>query len=249
MIEITAISPQKKSFKERNSHPSTNMRPIVCVTLFFSTAKHAAHNGRHSVVLRWLLHLGGVGLFFLAVVDSSLIPVFIPGSTDLVLLLLIAHRGNPILIAGCAISGSILGGYLSWSAGKKGGEMVLKHHVSHRILQPISNWVKRRGRLSIAIAALLPPPVPLMPVLIAAGSLGVTRKRFLFAFGGGRTIRYGLLAWLASSYGRKILRAWSQYLSGWSKVLLWGYVGLLILGIGYGVWKYRKQGLTAASSS
>lgn len=196
---------------------------------------------RHSSLLRWFLHLGGLGLFVLAIVDSSLIPVFIPGSADLVLLLLISHRSNPFYTAGCAVAGSIIGGYLSWSAGKKGGEIVLNKYVPHRLLQPLSRWVTHHGGLSVFAAALVPPPIPLLPFLVTAGSLGVPRQRFLVAFGSGRIIRYGLLAWLANSYGRRIVRVWTHYLSGWSRILLWAYIALLVAGVAYGIWKYKRQ--------
>ena len=77
--------------------------------------------------LKWLMHLGGVGLFALAIVDSSMVPVPLPGSTDLVLLLLTAFRSSslrsPIIFASCALAGSVVGGYMAWAAGKKGGEV------------------------------------------------------------------------------------------------------------------------------
>jgi len=170
-----------------------------------------------------------------------MIPLPLPGSTDLVLLLLIAHRSNPLLMAALAIMGSIIGSYLAWSTGKKGGSVVLNKFVPHRLLQPVSKWVQRLGGLSVGLAALLPPPIPLTPVLLAAGTLGVPRNRFLSAFAIARTIRYGFLAWLAATYGRKILRAWRQYLAGWSQVLLWIYLSMLAAGIVYGVWKYRQS--------
>lgn len=213
----------------------------MCVTLFLAAARHTARAAHRHSSLRWLVHLGGAGLFGLAVIDSSMIPLPLPGSTDLVLLLLIAHRSNPLLMAALAIAGSILGGYLAWSTGKKGGELVLNKFVPHRLIQPVSHWVQRRGGLSVGLAALLPPPVPLTPVLLAAGTLGISRNRFLTALAIARTIRYGLLAWLAATYGRKILRAWTEYLSGWSQVLLAIYLVLLAVGLAYGFWKYRQS--------
>ena len=69
----------------------------------------------------WLTHLGTLGLFSVAVIDSSVIPLPLPGSTDLLLLWLVSHSGDPCLLAPCAIAGSILGGYTTWEAGRKGG--------------------------------------------------------------------------------------------------------------------------------
>ncbi len=218
------------------------------MALFLSSVHRTIRHSRRSFTLRWLIRLGGLGLFALAIVDSSMIPLPIPGSTDLALLLLVGHRSDPFLMAACATAGSVVGGYISWSAGRKGGSMVLNHYVPHRFLQPVTRWVERRGRLSICIAALLPPPIPLTPFLLAAGTLGVTRTRFLISFAVARTIRYGLLAWLAATYGRRIIHAWAQYLSGWSQILLWIYLGALVLGVGYGLWKYKKQRPASAPS-
>jgi hypothetical protein len=50
--------------------------------------------------------------FSVAVIEFSVIPLPLPGSTDLLLLwlLLVAHSGDPRLLAPCAITGSALGG-------------------------------------------------------------------------------------------------------------------------------------------
>ncbi len=55
--------------------------------------------GIHSALVpQWLTHLGALGLFFVAVIDSSVIPLPLPGSTDLLLLFMVAHSGNPWLL-------------------------------------------------------------------------------------------------------------------------------------------------------
>ena len=74
-----------------------------------------------SLMPHWLTHLGFLGLFSVAVVDSSVIPLPLPGSTDLLLLWLVAHSGDPWLLAPCAIAGSLLGGYTTWQIGRRGG--------------------------------------------------------------------------------------------------------------------------------
>jgi hypothetical protein len=80
-----------------------------------------------------------------------------------------------------------------------------------------------------------------MPLLLAAGALGVSRKRFLVSFGLARTFRYALVAWLADTYGRVVVRVFRQYLAGWSTTIMWIYLGLVVAGILYGVWKFRHQ--------
>lgn len=189
----------------------------------------------------WLVHLGALGVFAVAVIDASVIPLPLPGSTDLLVLLLAAHRGNPWLLAASAMIGSMIGGYLTWSAGKKGGENMLKRYVPQRFLGPIKDRVKRHGALTVCVAAILPPPIPLLPFLLSAGALGVNRRQFLIAFAAARTVRYGLIAWMGATYGRLMLRLWSHYLAGWSDVILWTFVSLLITAVLFGIWKYNHD--------
>ena len=50
--------------------------------------------------LRWLIHLGGRSVILLGLADNSLIPL--PGSTDIVIVLLAAHRhlGSSVYLCG-----------------------------------------------------------------------------------------------------------------------------------------------------
>jgi membrane protein YqaA with SNARE-associated domain len=200
--------------------------------------QHAKHN---HLMPYWLIHLGALGVFAVAAIDSSIIPLPLPGSTDLLVLLLAAHQGNPWLLAAAAISGSMIGGYLTWSAGKKGGESMLQRYVPARFLKRISLWVERHGVLTVCIASILPPPIPLTPFLLSAGALGVPRNPFLASFAVARTLRYSFFAWLGATYGRRVIHAWSRYLTGWSDVIVWTFVGLLIAAVAFGIWKYRHD--------
>ncbi|MGA7245705.1 MAG: hypothetical protein WBX19_21160, partial [Terracidiphilus sp.] len=98
---------------------------------FFSqiSVRHGTPRIHQSVLPKWLTHLGAPGLFFIAVIDSSVIPLPLPGSTDLLLLWLVAHNGNPWLLTSMAISGSLVGGYTTWDVGRRGGEDALHQHV------------------------------------------------------------------------------------------------------------------------
>jgi membrane protein YqaA with SNARE-associated domain len=204
-----------------------------------TATKHAATRRAHG--LHWLMSFGFFGLFAVSVIDSSIIPLPVPGSTDLLLILLVAHRGDPFLAAIAATVGSILGGYLTWGTGSKGGEAALHRYMPKRFARRLTGWVESKGTLAVTIAALLPPPFPLMPLLLAAGALGVSRRKFLVSFGLARTFRYALVAWLAETYGRAMVRAFRHYLAGWSEPLMWTYLGLVVAGVLYGVWKFRRQ--------
>ncbi len=193
----------------------------------------------HSLAPHWLTHLGAFGLFSVAVVDSSVVPLPLPGSTDLLLLWLVAHNRDPWLLAPCAIAGSILGGYTTWHIGRRGGEAALRHYVPARLLGPIVEWVERHRILAVFLPALLPPPIPLLPFALASGALGVSRRRFLAVFGAARSLRYSFIAWLGVTYGRGIVRLWSGSLQKWSAPLLCVFMVLLVAGVCFGIWKVR----------
>jgi len=189
----------------------------------------------------WLTHLGALGVFGVAALDTSPIPLPIPGSTDLLILIFSAHHAWPWLQVLAGVAGSLIGGYLTWSAGKRGGKAMLERYVPKRYLGHITRWVEQHGVLSVSLSVLLPPPIPLTPFLLAAGSLGVTRKKVLWSIAGARTLRYGTEALLGVVFGRHILRWWAKYLSRWSGAILWTFLALLIAGIIFGIWKYKHD--------
>jgi membrane protein YqaA with SNARE-associated domain len=99
----------------------------------------------------------------------------------------------------------VIGALVTFRLARKGGKETLKRKVSaaraERIIEIFSRW----GFWSIAIAALLPPPVPMVPFVIAAGATQYSTEKFLLALTLGRMIRYSLLALLAARYGRQII--------------------------------------------
>jgi membrane protein YqaA with SNARE-associated domain len=180
-------------------------------------------------------------VFAVSLVDASIIPLAIPGSTDLLLLWLISRGGNPYVLVSCAVAGSLLGGWTTWRLGKKGGEAAIRRYVPPRLQGRAHGWAEHHPLLVVFLPAVLPPPIPLWPFLLAAGALGATAKRFLAAFGAGRALRYSLMGWLAIRYGRHIVRAWSATLEKWSAPILWTFIVLTIAGLAFSIWKLRQS--------
>jgi membrane protein YqaA with SNARE-associated domain len=212
------------------------------VTIFApSPHKITAPRASQPLAPRWLTHLGALGLFFVAVIDSSVIPLPIPGSTDLLLLLLVAHNGDPWVLAPSAIVGSIIGGYTTWHIGRRGGEAALRRYVPRRFLARILLWVEHHPILAVFLPAVLPPPIPLLPFALASGALGVPRNRFLAVFGAARTVRYTFVAWLGVVYGRTMVRRFSSTLQKWSSPLLYLFLVFLVGTVCYAVWQVRRH--------
>lgn len=224
---------------QKLNHPAQEQGTIRMSISFPKTAQSQALPLHPSLMPHWLTHLGVLGLFSVAVIDSSVIPLPLPGSTDLLLLWLVAHSGDPWLLAPCAVAGSILGGYTTWHIGRKGGEAALRQYVPARLLGRVVRWVERHRILAVFVPAMLPPPIPLLPFALASGALGVSRGRFLAVFGAARALRYSFVAWLGVTYGRRIVRLFSGSLQKWSTPLLCLFVGLMVAGVCIAIWKIR----------
>jgi membrane protein YqaA with SNARE-associated domain len=207
--------------------------------VYLAAQKAAQH--AHHLVPSWVFHFGVAGVFAIAVLDSSPFPLPIPGSVDVLILIFGSNGVSPWLLAPMGIAGSLIGSWLTWKTGQKGGEPMVDRYVPERHRDRIKRWVKSHGILSVAIAALLPPPIPLLPFLLAAGALGVTRRQLLTAIGIARTLRYGGEAALTVLYGRQILHWFNRYLAGWGTVIIWSFIGLIVAGIIFGIWKYRHD--------
>ena len=152
----------------------------------------------------WLFHLGGLGLIPLGLLDNSPIPL--PGIMDVATILFSArHQQLWLYYALMATAGSVLGGFLSYRLARKGGKAALERRFSPRKVDKVCKIFERWGFAAIAIPALLPPPMPMVPFLLAAGAMQYPVKKFLLALTLGRISRYMLLAYLAALYGRHII--------------------------------------------
>src|SRR6202048_2378491 len=170
-------------------------------TLFSSTPQNIRH---------WLLHLGGIGLITLGVLDSSLVPV--PGSMDVATILLSARERHLwFYYAIMATAGSVLGAFITYRLARKGGQEALTKRFPKRKVEKVLKTFERWGFAAIAVPAVLPPPFPFVPFVIAAGAMQYSRAKFLTALTIGRVVRYTLFAFLAATYGRQILSLFSRH--------------------------------------
>lgn len=186
--------------------------------------------------LRWLIHLGGPSLILLGLVDNSMVPL--PGSTDVVTILLAAHHHDIwIYYAMMATTGSVLGGYLTYRMARKGGKETLEKRFSKKKVTRIYAIFERWGFAAVAIPALLPPPFPIVPMLLAAGALQYPTRKFLTALAVGRGVRYTMLAYLGVHYGRHIVRFFSRYYMPALLVL----IAFSVLGALYGLFEYKRR--------
>lgn len=153
---------------------------------------------------RWMFHLGGLGLIPLGLLDSSPLPT--PGAMDVATIVLSARQQQLWLYyAVMATAGSVIGGFVTYRLARKGGKAALERRFSRRKVDKVCQIFARWGFGAIVIPALLPPPMPMVPFLLAAGAMQYPVRKFLAALALGRISRYMLLAYLAARYGRKII--------------------------------------------
>src|ERR1700694_2035656 len=134
---------------------------------------------------RWIFHLGGLGFIPLGLLDSSIIPL--PGSMDVLTIVLSAGKqGFWLYYAFMATVGSVIGGYVTYRLARKGGKETLERKFRARTLEKVYRIFGRCGVWAIDIAAVLPPPAPLVPFLFAAGAMQYSVKNFLLALTLGR---------------------------------------------------------------
>ncbi len=103
--------------------------------------------------------------------------------------------------------------------------------------------------LAVALPAILPPPAPLSPFVLAAGALNMSRSKFLYTFTISRAIRHSIAAWLGIHYGRAVIRLWNGISAKYATpILIFLWTGIL-LSCAYGFWKLYKTSRSVAGHS
>src|SRR6202023_870988 len=105
--------------------------------------------------------------------------------------------------------------------GRKGGDAALHRYVPNRLLDRTKRWAQGHPALAVFVPAVLPPPIPLSPFLLAAGALKIPVRRFMLVFAAARALRYGFIVWLAVRYGRRVTRLWSAAMDKYSTPIAW----------------------------
>jgi membrane protein YqaA with SNARE-associated domain len=214
------------------------------IALLLAASPHQGHSFVHVLV-----SIGVIGVFLVSIVDSSFVPLPVPGVTDIMLVLFAAQHRNPLLLVVLATAGSALGGYLSYQVGQAGGMVFLEKHVPPRIFKRVCNWMQRHAVLAVALPALLPPPMPLSPFVLAAGVLKMSRPKFLTAFTISRGLRHLIAALLGIHYGKHVLRLWSAFSAKWATSILIGVWSVILISCAIALWKLYKTSRTVGLGS
>jgi membrane protein YqaA with SNARE-associated domain len=211
--------------------------PLSPLALFAAAA--AGHK-----LLHILFRLGLLGLFVVSCIDSSFIPLPVPGVTDIMIVVYAAAHANVFLLVIIATAGSAVGGLFSHAAGQAGGMAFLEKHVPAAILKRVTAWMESHAILSVAVPAILPPPMPLSAFVLAAGAVHMSRKKFMTAFVISRFCRHAIAAWLGIHYGKAVLRFWSHFSEKWGTTILIVLWSSILLFTAIAAWRLYKTSKT-----
>src|SRR5688572_19272231 len=118
------------------------------------------------------------GLLLLSVLDSSVL-FFAHLANDAVVVTLAARNPDRFwLYPLIATAGSVIGVASTFWVGHTVGEPGLERFIHPRRLAKVKQRVKNTGALALAAFALVPPPFPLTPLVLACGALDVDHRKF-----------------------------------------------------------------------
>ena len=164
------------------------------------------------------LSIGGLGLFFVAFLDASVLSL--PEVNDVLIVYMVTKSPSYLLYyAAMATAGSIGGSLVVYYLGRKGGEALLRKQFSRVQIDRMQGRFNRYGMAAVVVPAMLPPPVPLKLFVLGAGVAGMPVGTFAWAIGIGRGVRYLVEGILAYYYGAA---AFEYISSHGTAVALWG---------------------------
>ena len=218
---------------------------ILTVSMLLSAAPKAGSQ----MLLNLLFSLGLTGMFLVSIVDSSFVPLPIPGMTDIMLIIYGAQHTNPWLLIAIATMGSALGGLFSHKVGQAGGLAFIEKRTPPRIFKRVTGWMETHAILAVALPALLPPPMPLSPFVLAAGALKMSRKKFMITFTTSRFVRHSLAVWLGVHYGKHVLVLWRKFSATWGTTILAVVWTMIAITVGYAMWQLWKTSHSVRSAN
>lgn len=160
-------------------------------------------------VSEYLITFGAFGLFAVALLDSTFVPL--PSSVDaLMLLLTTAHPRWMLLYAFMATAGSSLGCWILYLVSRRAGTRALRR-FSEAKQKRVKDLIDRYDMAAVLVATLLPPPFPFKLFVVTAGVFRFSLVRFMIAIVAGRAFRFLLEGYFAVRYGAEAKAILAQY--------------------------------------
>jgi len=188
----------------------------------------------------YLITFGAFGLFAVALLDSTFVPL--PSSADALMILL--STTNPswmLLYAFMATAGSAIGCWILYLISRRAGARAL-NKFSEKKQRRVKNWIERYDAMAVLVATLLPPPFPFKLFVITAGVFRFSLLRFMIAIIAGRAFRFLLEGYFAVRYGAQAKEILAKYYP-WIGLVL---VAAIVLFVFVKRWVKRETEVLAA---
>ena len=157
----------------------------------------------------YLITFGAFGLFAVALLDSTFVPL--PSSADaLMILLSTTYPSWMLLYAFMATAGSAIGCWILYLISRRAGARAL-NKFSEKKQRRVKNWIERYDAMAVLVATLLPPPFPFKLFVITAGVFRFSLLRFMIAIVCGRAFRFLLEGYFAVRYGAQAKEILAKY--------------------------------------
>jgi membrane protein YqaA with SNARE-associated domain len=183
--------------------------------------------------LRLFRHFGALGLFSLAILDSTPLPTF--GGPDILLVILVVSHRNPWYeYATAATVGSVIGAYLTFRLARSAGRAYLESKFGRQGIPKLLKVFDRWGIGAVIASSAIPFPLPTSLFFAAAGASEIYGTlRFVSVVALSRSFRYTAVAIIADFYGRHVIRVLRHPTQHWGWLLLFTaiFVGLVLSGI------------------
>ncbi|HEY6804484.1 MAG TPA: VTT domain-containing protein [Pyrinomonadaceae bacterium] len=178
-------------------------------------------------VSEYLVTFGPLGLFTVALLDSTFVPL--PSSADALLLLLSTAKPQwMVLYAFMATAGSAIGCWILYKISEKAGSRMLKK-FSEAKQKRVKELIDKYDMFAVLVATLLPPPFPFKLFVITAGVFRFSLLRFMIAIIAGRAFRFLLEGYFAVRYGAEAKAIIARYYPWIALVLVVGIVLFVII--------------------
>jgi membrane protein YqaA with SNARE-associated domain len=184
-----------------------------------------------------LRHLGGLGLFLVAMLDSSPLPTF--GGLDILTAILSARHVEPwFYYAIVATAGSVIGAYMTFKAARKAGAGYLERKFGkQRVRKLLASFEKYGTAYSWCLQHCHFRFNQFL--FCAAGVLNYSLGRFIAVVAICRGARYAAIAIVASLYGRHFVRA-LQHPGEYYRWLLGVAMAIVVTIIATVMWRKRE---------
>ncbi|HEY7162514.1 MAG TPA: VTT domain-containing protein, partial [Acidobacteriota bacterium] len=181
---------------------------------------------------------GYFGLLILSALDSTVF-FFMPFAIDFLFIAQVSrHRAefpNYLLTTVC---GSMAGCFLTYWIVSKTSEKTLERHLPKKKFEKLKKKIDEKGFYAVLFTAILPPPFPFSPFVLAASIAKMSLKKLMGGVFTGRTLRFLLEGILAFFLGRRILRLLNSHVL---KFTMLGIAVLAIIGTSISIYKWTRK--------